>query len=63
MELGWKAALVAVMAVLVIVLKVKAKRHGHDRFRELHSRRKYRVPVDAEGRPRLPAGFESEDPQ
>jgi len=51
-ELGWKAAVVAALAVLVIVLKVKAKRHGHERFRDTHMRRKYRVPVDAQADPR-----------
>lgn len=62
MELGWKAALVAVLAVLVIVLKVRAKRHGHDQFRDTHMRRKYRVPLDADGRPRLESSADPEDP-
>lgn len=53
MDLGWKAALVAALAVLVIVLKIRARRHGHERFYAQHMRRKIRVPVDANGNPIL----------
>lgn len=53
MDLGWKAAVVAALAVLVIVLKVRARKHDHDAFRTQHMRRKIRVPMGPDGRPRL----------
>jgi hypothetical protein len=52
MSLGWKAFLVAALAVLVIVLNLRARRHGHERMRAEHTRRKYRVPVSELDRPK-----------
>lgn len=46
MTLGWKTALVAVLAVLVIGLNIWARRKRYERFREEHTRRKYRIPQD-----------------
>ena len=47
MDLGWKAALVGALAVFVIFLKIRARRHNHEGFRSTHMRRKIRVPVSS----------------
>ncbi len=46
MELGYKAAIVAVLGLLLLVLNFKARKRNYDRFRDVHARRKYRVPID-----------------
>lgn len=43
MAVGWKTILVAMMAVVVIALTIRARRRNFDRFRARHTRRKHRV--------------------
>jgi len=52
MSLGWKALVVGALAVLVIVLNLRARRQGHERIRAEHSRRKYRVPMSQADEPK-----------
>ncbi|MCA9553987.1 MAG: hypothetical protein KC933_28385 [Myxococcales bacterium] len=52
MSLGWKAVVVAALAVLVIVLNLRARRHGHERMRTEHTRRKIRVPLSQVDEPK-----------
>lgn len=46
MGLGWKTVCVAVMALVLLVLTIKARRSNYEKFRATHSRRKYRIPAD-----------------
>lgn len=56
MGLGWKTAVVALLGLLLLVLNIKARRGKYERFRQQHTRRKYRVPADENGRPVLEEG-------
>lgn len=48
MSLGWKAFVVAFLAVLLFVLKIFTARKRFGSFFEEHRRRRERVPVGAE---------------
>ncbi|MBK8009962.1 MAG: hypothetical protein IPK13_01325 [Deltaproteobacteria bacterium] len=54
MSLGWKAAVIAFLAVLLIGLKIWTARRHFGAFWAEHRRRRVRVPVDPSSSPAAP---------